>query len=119
ADTLYRADMPNAFFGPRHRYYLRARSALGGAEVTEMLLREGKRAPADGVEPTVSRALPGIELMPLQTLPLGMPRRSGAAYFRVESQSGLWDEVMADGRLMLFLPNPPAELRLELIVIKG
>ncbi|MDS1139758.1 type VI secretion system baseplate subunit TssK [Pusillimonas sp. SM2304] len=119
ADTLYRADMPGAFFGPRHRYYLLARSALAPADMADMLLLEGKLAPPDAIETTVSRALPGIELIPLQTLPLGMPRRSGAVYFRIESQSGLWEDVAADGRLMLFLPNPPAELRLELIVIKG
>ena len=118
-ETLYQADLPPAFFGPRHRYYLMARSALEPAEISELLMLEGKLAPPDSIETTVSRALPGIELIPLQTLPLGMPRRSGAAYFRIESQSALWESVAGDGRLALFLPNPPAELRMELIVIKG
>src|SRR3546814_361797 len=89
------------------------------ADITVRLMLEGKLATPDGIEMTVSRALPGIELIPLQTLPLGMPRRSGAAYFRIESQSELWDAVTVDGRLALFLPNPPPELRVELIVIKG
>ncbi|MDN5842467.1 MAG: type VI secretion system baseplate subunit TssK [Alcaligenaceae bacterium] len=118
-ETLYQAELPAAFFGPRHRYYLMARSALEPAQISELLMLEGKLAPPDDIETTVSRALPGIELMPLQALPLGMPRRSGAAYFRIESQSALWESVAGDGRLALFLPNPPAELRMELIVIKG
>jgi type VI secretion system protein ImpJ len=96
-----------------------ARSAQEPAAVNDMLMLEGKLAPPDDIDMTVNRALPGIELLPLQTLPLGMPRRAGAAYFRVESQAALWDTVMADGRLTLFLPNPPADLRVELIVIKG
>lgn len=119
ADTLYRAELPSNFFGTRHRYYLMVRSVLEAAETTGLMMLEGKLAPLESMEMTVNRALPGIELIPLQTLPLGMPRRSGAAYFRVESQSELWDAVAEDGRLALFLPNPPEELRVELIVIKG
>lgn len=119
ADTLYRAELPGTFFGPRHRYYLMVRCALEPAQATELMMLEAKLDTPDSIEMTVSRALPGIELIPLQTLPLGMPRRSGAAYFRVESQSALWEEVQAEGRLALFLPSPPGELRVELIVIKG
>ncbi|NYT85138.1 type VI secretion system baseplate subunit TssK [Pollutimonas harenae] len=119
ADTLYRAELPASFFGTRYRYYLMVRSALEVSETSSLLMLEGKLAPMESMEVTVNRSLPGIELIPLQTLPLGMPRRSGAAYFRVESQSELWDAVAADGRLALFLPNPPEELRVELIVIKG
>lgn len=119
ADTLYRAELPGAFFGLRHRYYLMVRCALEPAQATDLMMFEAKLATPDSIEMTVSRALSGIELIPLQTLPLGMPRRSGVAYFRIESQSALWDGVEADGRLALFLPNPPDELRVELIVIKG
>lgn len=118
-ETLHHATLPGSFFGPRHRYYLMARSAQEPTAVNDMLMLEGKLAPPDDIDMTVNRALPGIELLPLQTLPLGMPRRAGAAYFRVESQTALWDTVVADGRLTLFLPNPPADLRVELIVIKG
>jgi type VI secretion system protein ImpJ len=118
-ETLHHATLPGSFFGPRHRYYLMARSTQEPTAVNDLLMLEGKLAPLDDIDMTVNRALPGIELIPLQTLPLGMPRRSGAAYFRVESQTALWDTVVADGRLTLFLPNPPADLRVELIVIKG
>src|SRR3546814_2793927 len=35
ADTLYRADLPGNFFGPRHRYYLMARSTAEPARSAE------------------------------------------------------------------------------------
>lgn len=119
ADTLYRAELPGNFFGPRHRHYLMLRSGLEPSQATELMMLEGKLATPGSIEMIVNRALPGLELIPMQTLPPGMPRRSGAAYFRVESQSALWDEVQAEGLLALFLPNPPEDLRVELIVTKG
>lgn len=116
---LFRADMPGAFFGPRHRYYVMARSGLEPKVLAERMLLEAKLGTPDEIEALVTRSLPGIEILPLQTLPLGMPRRAGSAYFRIESLSDAWDAVARDGRLTLFLPESPADLRLELIVIKG
>src|SRR5690606_15320384 len=89
ADTLYRAELPGNFFGPRHRYYLMVRCDLEPAQTAELMMLEAKLATPDSLEMMVSRALPGIELIPLQALSLGMPRRSGASYFRIESQSAL------------------------------
>jgi type VI secretion system protein ImpJ len=117
--NLHRADMPAAFFGPRHRYYLMARSGLDPKVLSETMALEAKLGTPDQIETLVTRSLPGIEIMPLQTLPLGMPRRAGSAYFRIESLSETWDAVVRDGRLSLFLPDSPSDLRLELIVIKG
>jgi type VI secretion system protein ImpJ len=118
--NLYRADMPATFFGPRHRYYLMARSASTEPKaLSEAIMLEAKLGTPDQIETLVTRSLPGIEVMPLQTLPLGMPRRTGSAYFRIESLSETWDAVTRDGRLSLYLPDSPGDLRLELIVIKG
>lgn len=119
--NLYRAEMPDNFFGPRHRYYLMARSAATteSRELGELILMEAKLGTPDQIETLVTRSLPGLELLPLQALPLGMPRRAGATYFRLESLSDAWDEVLRDRRLAFFMPDAPADLRLELIVIKG
>jgi len=120
APALYQAEMPASFFGPRHRYYLMARSsAADPKELGELVALEAKLGIPDLIETLVTRSLPGIEMLPLQTLPLGMPRRAGAAYFRLESLSDSWDDVVRDGRLAFFMPDAPADLRLELIVIKG
>jgi len=119
SDNLFRADMPAGFFGPRHRYYLMARATLEPKALAEALALQAKLGTPEQIETLVTRSLPGIEILPLQTLPLGMPRRAGNVYFRIESLSDAWDDVVRDGRLALFLPAAPADLRLELIVIKG
>lgn len=116
---MFRADMPADFFGPRHRYYLMARSAADPVELADKLGVDAKLGVSDQMEMLITRSLPGIELLPLKTLPLGLPRRSGAVYFRLESLSEAWDAVVRAGSLALFLPDAPNELRLELIVIKG
>jgi type VI secretion system protein ImpJ len=116
---LYRADMQANFFGPRHRYYLMARSALDPVEFGQKMTLEAKMGVPEQIELLITRSLPGIEMLPLKTLPLGLPRRTGAIYFRLESLSDAWDAVARMGSLALFLPDAPDEMRLELIVIKG
>lgn len=119
SESIYRADIPAAFFGPRHRYYLMAHSALDSKVLTERIMLEGKLGIPDQIETLVTRSLPGIDVLPLQTLPLGMPRRTGCTYFRIESLSETWDAVTRDRRLVMYLPGSPPDLKLELIVIKG
>lgn len=119
SQNLYRADMPAAFFGPRHRYYLLAHSGLEPEALTERIVLEAKLGTPDQIEIMVTRSLPGIDMLPLQTLPLGMPRRAGSAYFRIESLSESWDNAVRDGRLTLFLPDSPPDLKLDLVVLKG
>ncbi len=116
---LFHADLRPDFFGPRHRYYLMARSSLTPVELGQKIILEGKLGVPDQMETLITRSLPGIDLLPLATLPLGLPRRTGATYFRLESLSDAWDAVMRASSLALFLPDAPPELRLEIIVIKG
>ncbi|UHL65681.1 type VI secretion system baseplate subunit TssK [Paralcaligenes sp. KSB-10] len=119
SSDLFRAEMRPEFFGARHRYYLMARSTLDPLDLGQKMALEAKLGVPDQIETLITRSLPGIEMLPLKTLPLGMPRRAGATYFRLESLSEEWDAVTRAGSLALFLPGAPADLRLELIVIKG
>lgn len=116
---IFRAEAPPSFFGSRHRYYLMARSTLEPRELSLKMAQEAKLGIPDQIEMLITRSLPGIEIFPLTTLAPGMPRRSGATYFRLESLSDLWDEVVRTGNLALFLPDSPAGLKLELIATKG
>lgn len=119
SDTVLTANLPDTFFGPRHRYYLMVRSTLESDTLTQTLTLDAKLATSDTLETVVTRALPGIELLALQTLPLGLPKRNGATYFRIENECALWESVQSSGELALFLPDIPSDLQAELIMIKG
>jgi len=119
-DNLLQADVPANFFGPRHRYYLIAHSAeTDAAMLSERIQLEAKLGAPDQIDTLITRSLPGVDTMPLQTLPPGMPRRAGAVYFRLESLSDPWENIVRDSRAALYIPNAPADLRIDLIVIKG
>ena len=118
--NLFQVDIPTGFFGPRNRYYLMAHSTeLDSAALNERLQLDAKLGGPDELDTLITRSLPGVDLMPLQALPLGMPRRAGAVYFRLESLSDAWENIVRDTRAALYVPNASADLRFDLIVIKG
>ncbi|AXM95516.1 type VI secretion system baseplate subunit TssK [Pseudomonas plecoglossicida] len=111
------ADLPDAFFGARHRYFLVAHSQRGGAWLAETLPCNGKLGTPGSLGAMVARALPGVELIHLQTPPQGLPRASDAEYFRLETVSEAWDHVQRERQVALFLPDEPDDLRVELMVV--
>jgi type VI secretion system protein ImpJ len=117
-DGLYRAELPDAFFGPRHRYFLVARSAVDPVWLAEGLPLDGKLGAASIMEGLVNRALPGIELIYLQVPPQGLPRVAGALYFRLETLSDGWETLQHERQAAFFLPQPPADLIIDLVVVR-
>lgn len=66
----------------------------------------------------LSKALPGIPLNLRTEPPPGVPRRQGAHYLSLDSQSGQWNDVPLTSKLAVYLANPPADLRMELVVFR-
>ena len=117
-EGLYQAELPDAFFGPRHRYFLVARSAVDPVWLAEGLPLDGKLGAVSIMEGLVNRALPGIELIYLQVPPQGLPRVAGALYFRLETLSDGWEALQHERQAAFFLPQPPADLVIDLVVVR-
>ncbi len=117
-DGVYRGELPEAFFGPRHRYYLVARSAGDPDLLVDSLPRDGKLGAATALPALINRALPGIELIYLQVPPQGLPRVSDALYFRLETLSDAWEALQQERLAAFFLPAAPADLMIELVVVR-
>lgn len=114
-DQWFEAQLPDAFFGARHRYYL----VLHTNAEEQALGRDAKLGALGRVEVLISRALPGIELIPLQAPPQGLPRRSGVHYFRLEALSEAFEALEQERRAALFIPEAGLELQAELIAVRG
>ncbi|MGE8186820.1 type VI secretion system baseplate subunit TssK [Pseudomonas sp. NPDC086278] len=119
ADGLFRAALPEGFFGPRHRYYLIARSECDPVWLSESLPRDGKLGAPAVMHDLISRALPGVELIYLQVPPQGLPRLANALYFRLETLSDGWENLQQDREAALFLPQIPDDLLIELVVVRA
>lgn len=115
---FYQAELPDGFFGPRHRYFMVARSDNDAEWLSESLPRDGKLGTLGSLDAMISRALPGVDLIHLQTPPQGVPRVAGAEFFRLETVSDAWDVVQRERQVAFFLPDAPEELRLELVVVR-
>jgi type VI secretion system protein ImpJ len=118
-DGLYTAELPEGFFGNRHRYYLVVRGDFDPVVMATALPHDAKLAAPDLVETLVTRSLPGVELLHLADPPRGIPRRPGSLYFRVDTLSDAWDGLERAQQAALFLPSTASNLQAELIVTKG
>lgn len=115
---LYSAELPDGFFGKRHRYHLLVHGGLEGDEHVDALMRDIKLAAPDQIEILVTHALGGVGLMHLAEPPRGIPRRSGALYFYIDPLSEAWTNVEEAHEVALFAAGAPADLQVELIVSK-
>jgi len=79
---------------------------------------DGKLGAVSIMEGLVNRALPGIELIYLQVPPQGLPRVAGALYFRLETLSDGWETLQHERQAAFFLPQPPADLIIDLVVVR-
>ncbi|MNF65150.1 hypothetical protein D3C84_469030 [compost metagenome] len=117
-EGFYQAELPDTFFGPRHRYFLVARSAVNPVGLAENVPLDGKLGAVSVMEGLVNRALPGVELIYLQVPPQGPPRMAGALYFRLETLSDDWETLQRERQVAFFLPQPPADLIIDLVVVR-
>src|SRR5690606_15468857 len=118
ASGYYVADLPEGFFGQRHRYHLIASGDIEAGQLASVMTTSAKMAAPEQIEMLVTHSLPGLELLHLPEAPRGVPRRAGAQYFRIDTLSDVWSIVTQEHRLALFLPEAPDNLQFELIVSK-
>lgn len=114
---LYQADLPDGFFGPRHRYHLLV-YGFEGEDQVQSLLRDLKLASPKQMELLVTHSLSGVDLLHLPEPPRGIPRRSGALYFYIDALSDAWAQVEQEQQVSLFAAGAPDGLKAELIVSK-
>jgi type VI secretion system protein ImpJ len=111
------AELPDAFLAVRNRYYLVVSGMADADQLGTTLPRDAKLGAPNEVDDFVNRSLPGVELLYLQVPPSGMPRRSGAVYFRIEQMSEAWASVLRSRAAVLFFPEAPKQFIAELVAV--
>lgn len=115
---LYEAPLPQAFFAPRQRYHLVAYAGIEHESVLQGLAGDFKLCAPDQVELLVTHSLGGVELLKLAEPPRGIPRRPGALYCYIDSQSPGWAALEQANAVSLVALGVPESLQVELIVSK-
>ena len=76
-----------------------------------------KLSATGGMSSLLVRAVPGIPLGFSETPPAGLPRRPGALYFRIGTESPQWADVVLGRSLSIYWDDAPADLDAQLAVV--
>lgn len=112
------ARIPKQFFGPRNQFYLILRSEAPRESLLASFQAGAKFAEVNDLPLLVQRALPGVELIHMPAAPQGLPRRSYSYYFRIETAANAWERVEKSCNVALDWPEAPADLKVELVVLR-
>ncbi|MDR1890493.1 MAG: type VI secretion system baseplate subunit TssK [Zoogloeaceae bacterium] len=116
-DGILATQMPQSACNNSYGYWLLMRSPMS-EQLIERVSAFGKLAPVRDISNIVARALPGIRLIHADTPPVGLPRRKDTAYFLIDSSDPLWEHTLRNGEVAFFLPDAPADLWVQLTVIR-
>ncbi|MCE7058286.1 type VI secretion system baseplate subunit TssK, partial [Algoriphagus sp. AGSA1] len=113
------ASVPRDYFAARNRFYLVTQTASKNDYSSEDFLRLARLAAPQSLPTMIDHALPGIDLIEVATPPQGLPKRANARYYRIEQMSAEWETVEQTAELGLFWSDAPADLHVQLIVLRG
>lgn len=99
------------------RLYLAINSSMPAHElVTSVPVRFKVGAP-DDVEKRVLAALPATTLTHITNVPSAIPVRSGVLYFAVEPYGELYEQMLQQESICLYIPSGFGDLSIELIAV--
>jgi type VI secretion system protein ImpJ len=117
--SAFTAELPEQIFKPRNRYWLSLRTEADTETVVQAVAHLAKLGAGKSLSSLIARALTGLPLEHSATPPPGLPRRTGASYFRIDTTSTLWAEVEETGNIAFSWDGAPDDLVVELIVLGG
>ncbi len=117
-DPYWTVEIPQPVLGEGGEFWLVLASERGELDrlraSAQKLL---KLSATGGMSSLLVRAVPGIPLGFSETPPAGLPRRPGALYFRIGTESSQWTDVVLGRSLSIYWDDAPADLDAQLAVI--
>ncbi|ACR69917.1 type VI secretion system baseplate subunit TssK [Edwardsiella ictaluri] len=109
------AQLPNSLLEERNRFYLIVRSDMAPDTLQDSFRARARLAEASAMPLLIQRALPGITLTPLSSVPEGLPRRSCSFYFKIDSQSEAWRQAAQSCHIAFSWFDAPDDVKVELV----
>lgn len=86
--------------------------------LNNQFIDQTKVASVETINSLISRALPGIDLQALPTVPRQIPFHSGYIYYMLNKKHPYWSELIHSGGIAIHIGNNFPELSLQLWAIK-
>lgn len=115
----YTGAMPDKVFEEKNRFWLVLRTETEKAELLKAMERVIKLSSKQEMGTLIARAVPGIPLERFETPPPGLPRRSDAHYFRIDTDNPFWEQIRATSTATLFWEGAPKDLVAEIVVLRS
>lgn len=115
--TYFTSELKPSHFESRSRFFLVLKSEEDPKEMLQSMGTMAKLSSRERLPLLIARALPGIALEQLLTVPQELPRRAFSLYFAVDSQSEQWELVQKGNNLALYWDNAPNDLEVELMIV--
>jgi type VI secretion system protein ImpJ len=88
-------------------------------DLRKNFMMQTKLSSVEIIRDLVSRGIPGVPLAALAIAPRQIPYHANFAYFRIDQQHDLWQQIIKTGSVALHVSGQFPNLRLELWAIRG
>jgi type VI secretion system protein ImpJ len=113
------AELPRRFVDAKNECYFVLRTEEDPESVVRSFQSEAKVASRQELPNLINRSLPGVEVTHLPLAPQGLPRRSFSLYFGLSKSNDQWSDVERSANIALYWANAPADLKIELVVLRN
>lgn len=114
---FYRVELPERVLQGGRSFWLVLKTESDPDWVFDSVGRLLKLSPSSGMTTILSQAVSGIPLSGQTKPPAGLPRQANAFYFRIHTDSHLWEEVCNSRQLSMFWDEPPEDLTAQIAVL--
>ncbi len=118
-EDLYEAEFDQTYLSNKDVYLL----VHTGAEIVndewrKTFIQVIKIAAKNQLQVFMTSALPGVKLQYCKNIPKQLMGHPGCEYFGLIQEGDVWDQIVKQGGLAIFVPNRFQKLRLELLAIE-
>ena len=117
-DQSFTTEIPKDFFEEKADFYLIINSKDEWDDYSQSFFTTAKLASKNTIDVLIDRSLPGIGLIHTPTAPSGLPKKDHAHYVRIDIHDDEWQAVHRQQSLVLHWDEAPAELQIELVILK-
>ncbi|WP_339137014.1 MAG: type VI secretion system baseplate subunit TssK [Candidatus Electrothrix sp. GW3-4] len=115
--AYYSGELTPSMFAAPNRFYLVVDTDSEPEPVIRNFTSLAKIGSRESLPLLIARALPGVRMNHLETVPQELPRRAGAYYFQIDHHSDLWQQVQRSNQLAIFWDTAPNDVKIELMVV--
>ncbi len=115
--AYYSAELSASMFDGHNRFFMVLATEHDPVQVANSFTSLAKIGSRESLPLLIARALPGVKIKHLETVPQELPRRPGSIYFQVDHHGDLWQQVQKSRQLAVFWDEAPQSIKAELMVV--